>query len=237
MRTIAIILTLLFLFAFHPLGVAAASLEEQVLQIIRDHPEVILESVQNYEAQKRQAQRQQQQGVLKELANQPQVLTGASPTKGAQDQALLLEFSDFECPFCAMSAPAVRQFVEEHSEQVTLVYKHFPLTTIHDQAQAAAQASWAAQQQNKFWEYHDALFAQQEELGETLYIEIAQRLELKMEQFNRDRNSPAAAAAIQADVTLGEQIGIDRTPFFVLDGQVLDLPLNPAVMEQLLKTT
>ena len=242
MRIIALILSLLFLCAFSPQGMEAASLEEQVLQIIRDHPEVIVESVQKYETEQRQAkqqqQKQQQQSALQGLAAQPEVLIGASPTKGAQDQTkILLEFSDFECPFCAMSAPKVSQFVEEYSEQVTLVYKHFPLTNIHEQAQAAAQASWAAQQQDKFWEYHDALFAQQKDLGETLYIEIAEQLNLKMKRFNRDRNSPEAIAAIQADVALGKQIGIGGTPFFVLDGQVLDLPLNPAVMEKLLKTT
>ncbi len=233
MRIIALIITTLFLLVTHPLATEAASLEKQVLQIIRDHPETILESVQAFEIKQQQAQQQQQQIVLSELA--PAELVGTSPTQGSTtNTVLLLEFSDFECPFCAKAAADVRQFVAQHQEQLTFVYKSFPLTAIHDQAQAAAQAAWAAQQQGQFWAYHDALFNKQDQLGESLYVEVAQQLNLEMRQFNRDRKSPEAVAAIQADLALGKRIGIGGTPFFALNGQVLDLPLNPTAMEEVL---
>ncbi|MGF1601887.1 MAG: DsbA family protein [Thermosynechococcaceae cyanobacterium] len=232
MRVIAVLLALVFSFLSSPLQAEAASLETQVLQIIRDHPEAILESVQSYEVKQRQARQQEQQVALQQIP--PETLVGASPVQGAANKTLLIEFSDFECPFCADAAQDVRQFVEQHPKQVTFVYKHFPLTRIHDQAQSAAQAAWAAQQQGQFWAYHDALFAKQDQLGESRYVEIAQQLRLDVKQFNRDRNSPEAVAVIEADLALGEQVGIGGTPFFVLGDQVLDLPLDPIAMEKLL---
>ena len=118
-----------------------------------------------------------------------------------------IEFGDFQCPFCAEAEPTVKQFIAQHADQVTLVYKHFPLSQIHPQATSAAQAAWAAQQQGRFWEYHDALFDQQKQLGEDLYLAIAEELDLDLEQFNRDRNSSEAKAAIDQDLELAQKIG------------------------------
>lgn len=85
----------------------------------------------------------------------------------------------------------------KHGVEVTLVYKHFPLTSIHDQALPAAQAAWTAQQQGQFRAFHDALFAEQANLGDELYRMIAQRLNLHLAQFERDR--VRAVEAIQPD--------------------------------------
>lgn len=230
MRAIAIPFTLALLFLPVPVLAQTEDLEEKVLQIIREHPEVIIESVKAYEAKQRQAK---QRATLQQL--KPQALLGESPTKGSNaNKILLVKFSDFECSFCAKATQDVQQILAQHGDQVTFVYKHFPLTAIHQQAQSAAQAAWAAQQQGKFWEYHDSLFAQQDQLGEALYVDIAQQLGLKMKRFNRDRNSPEAAAAIQADLALGQKIGVNQTPFFILNGQVLQLPLDPNSIEKLL---
>ncbi|WP_299410234.1 thioredoxin domain-containing protein [Acaryochloris sp. IP29b_bin.148] len=206
---------------------AIDNLEEQVLQIIRDNPEVIIESVQTYQQQQQQAQQQSQQAVLQQL--KPKALIGTSPTLGPQRSAnVLVEFSDFQCPFCAQTATDIKPFLQQHPNQVTFAYKHLPIQAIHDQAMPAAQASWAAQQQGKFWPYHDALFARQSELGNPLYIEIAQQLQLDIKQFERDRNSDAAVKAINADLALAQKIDIPGTPFFILNGQVLSSPFDAA---------
>ncbi len=145
---------------------------------------------------------------------------GDSPVRGAENATLVLyEFSDFQCPFCARSKAVVNEFMAAYGDQVQLVFKHYPLDQIHPEATPAARAAWAAQQQNQFWEYHDALFENTDRLGEALFIEIATALELDLEQFNRDRESEAAAAAVQADQALGEGLGIQGTPFFILNGQ------------------
>ena len=170
------------------------------------------------------------------MMTDPVAVIGNSPTTGAMAKnIILLEFSDFQCPFCAQAEPTVKEFMAQHEDQVTLVYKHFPLSQIHPYAQSAAEASWAAQQQGKFWEYHDVLFEEQKQLGEGLYIAIAEDLDLDLEQFNRDRHSPEAEAAINSDLELAQKVGIRGTPFFALKGQVLALPLQISAMEDILK--
>ena len=214
---------------------ASTSLEEQVIQIIRDHPEVLIESVQAYQQRKQQELAQTQQAFLQQIKSDPVSVIGNSPTTGTTaNKIVLLEFSDFQCPFCAQAEPTVQQFMAQHQDEVTLVYKHFPLTQIHSQAESSALAAWAAQQQGKFWEYHNALFDQQNQLGEALYVAIAEDLNLDLDQFNRDRNSREAKAAIQTDLELAQEVGIRGTPFFALNGQMLSLPLQISAMEEIL---
>jgi len=147
----------------------------------------------------------------------------------------LVEFSDFQCPFYAQAAGDVQAFLQQNSAPFTFTFKHLPLQAIHDQALPAAQAAWAAQQQGKFWPYHDALFARQKELGEKLYTQIAQQLQLDLAQFDRDRNSDAALKAINSDLDLAQRIGINGTPFFTLNGQILPLPFDASTVTALLK--
>lgn len=200
--------------------------EAQVLQVLRDNPEVILESVQAYQQQQERAQTESRQAAQRELAESPAEAIGDSPVKGAEAQELvLIEFSDFQCPFCARAHETVNEFMAEYGDRVTLTYKHLPLVAIHDQALPAARASWAAQQQGEFWAYHNALFENQDRLGEELYAEIAEDLELDMEQFNRDRESDAAVEAIQKDLEMADRLGLSGTPAFFLNGE----PLTGAV--------
>ncbi|NEO17389.1 MULTISPECIES: thioredoxin domain-containing protein [unclassified Moorena] len=210
-------------------------LEGQVLSIIRNNPEVILESVQAYQQEKQQELAQSRQAFLQQMMTQPTSIIGNSPTTGvAENQVVLLEFSDFQCPFCAEANQSVKDFMDKHSDQVTLVYKHLPLTQIHPQALPAAKAAWAAFQQGKFWEYEDALFEQQDNLDEELYVAIAQDINLDLEQFNRDRISVGAEAAIRDDLKLAQTLAVNGTPFFVFNTEVLQVPLNLSEMESIL---
>ncbi|MGL5081164.1 MAG: DsbA family protein [Microcoleaceae cyanobacterium] len=196
--------------------------EQQVIQVIRNNPEVILQSVQAYQEKQQEDLKQSRGKFLDQMRTNPKAVIGNSPTKGSPDQKIvLLEFSDFQCPFCAKAHKTVQQFMEKRQGQVTLVYKHLPLTQIHPEALPAAKASWAAQQQGKFWEYQDALFTNQDKLGEDLYTKIAQDLSLDLEKFNSDRKSEAAATEIQADIQLASGLGIQGTPFFVMNGETL----------------
>ncbi|MDX2228345.1 MAG: thioredoxin domain-containing protein [Leptolyngbyaceae cyanobacterium bins.349] len=207
-------------------------LREQVLQIIREHPEVILEAVQGYQQQQRQQEQTARQAFLQQAKANPATLIGSSPTKGAKNgKVVLVEFSDFQCPFCAKANSTLQQFMQKHGNSVTLVYKHLPLTSIHPEALPAAKASWAAGRQGKFWEFHDALFTNQKQLGEALYRETAKSLGLDMQKFDRDRASQAAEAAIQQDLALAETLGIDGTPFFILNGEVLAGAVSLADLE------
>ncbi|MEM9004020.1 MAG: thioredoxin domain-containing protein [Cyanobacteria bacterium P01_F01_bin.86] len=144
-------------------------------------------------------------------------LIGESPTRGNPDADIVMfEFSDFQCPYCAQVTEEVEAFLETHESEVLFVYKHLPLIGIHSEAMSAALASWAAEQQGQFWPFHDALFANQERLGEALYVEIAQELELDIGQFNRDRASEAAKAAIARDLALASEMQLTSTPMFIM---------------------
>lgn len=229
---ILFVATLLFLGGCNPqqfLSQPPADFEAQVLQVIRDNPEVLVESVQNYQRQQQQQQEDQQQQAVSQVGQQlrtnPEPIIGDSPQRGSQDKRLvLLEFSDFQCPFCARAHTTVQRFMDAYGQDVTLVYKHLPLSTIHPQALPAAKAAWAAYQQGKFWEFHNALFSNQKRLGDEFYLETAEKLQLDINQFNRDRNSRAADNAITADLQLAEQLGLGGTPFFLLN----DIPISGA---------
>ncbi len=190
-------------------------LEQQVLQIIREHPEVLIESVQTYQQQQQDKLKQARQAFLQDFKINPQAVIGDSPTAGSpQAKTVLLEFSDFQCPYCAEAHKTLKQLLAKHQNDLTLVYKHFPLP-IHAEALPAAQAAWAANQQGKFWEYQDALFTNQKQLSEVLYLDIAKKLNLDLEKFQRDR--PIANSAIEQDMQLATKLRIAGTPFFVMN--------------------
>lgn len=212
-----------------------SKLKEQVLQIIRENPEVILESVQAYQQRQQEEVQKSRQSFLQQFKTNPQALIGSSPSTGATAQKIVLvEFSDFQCPYCSRAHNTVNQFMAKYQGKVTLVYKHFPLISIHPQAMPAAKAAWAAQQQGKFWEYHNALFEQQKQLGEELYGAIAKKLNLNLAKFNSDRQSPAATAAIQKDMQLGQSLGLEGTPFFILNGETFSGAVDLSEMEKVL---
>lgn len=121
-----------------------------------------------------------------------------------------------------------------HQHEVTLVYKNFPLTAIHHDAMPAAKAAWAAGQQGKFWQYHDALFAQQDKLGEALYVATAKTLNLDLDQFNQTRSGDAASKAIQQDMEIAQMLGIAGTPFFVMNGEAFSGAVQLSEMENIL---
>ncbi len=193
-------------------------LEQQVLQIIREHPEVLIESVQTYQQQQQDKLKQARQVFLQDFNINPQAVIGDSPTAGSpQAKTVLVEFSDFQCPYCAEAHKTLKQLLAKHQNDLTLVYKHFPLTPIHAESMPAAQAGWAANQQGKFWEYEDALFTNQKQLGEVLYLDIAKKLNLDLPKFQSDRL--IANTAIEQDIQLAKKLGIAGTPFFVMNSQ------------------
>lgn len=241
--TAALAAGLALFICFTPLAAEAVTvspkLEEQVLQVLRQHPEAILESVQVYQQQQQQIVQQSRQQFLNQMQSDPATLIGQSPTSAAiptadQNKILLVEFADFQCSFCAKAQPAVKQFINKHRDQVVLVYKNFPITAIHPEAMAAAKAAWAAHQQGKFLEYYDALYSQQNELSEALYISQAEALGLDMEQFERDRTSTAASQSIAADVQLAESLQIEGTPFFALKDRTFSGAVQLSELEQAL---
>ena len=229
---IAVSLTV-FLWGWTLPAQAESDFEQQVIDVIRQHPKVIIDAVQSYQQQQRDEQKAAQIAFAQDLLTQPEEIIGTSPrTNEIDDRAILLEFSDFQCPFCAKAYEEVKVFVDQHPDQVALVYKHLPLRSIHSQALPAATAAYAAQQQGKFWEFHNALFEHQDRLGERFYRKTARKLRLDLEQFERDRAQ--AMATIQQDIDLAHKLNISGTPFFVFQGQVFRGAVSADKFEALL---
>lgn len=199
-----------------------SELEAKVLQVIRNNPQVLVESLQAYQQKQADQQQQAQKAFLEQMKSNPKSVIGDSPTTGAKEQKIvLLEFSDFQCPYCSKAHETLKQFMATRQNQVTLVYKHLPLTQIHPEAMPSAKAAWAAGQQGKFWEFHDALFENQQNLGEPLYVATAKALNLDLKRFDQDRNGQAATAAIQKDIEMAEKLGVTGTPFLIMNDQVI----------------
>jgi protein-disulfide isomerase len=205
--------------------------EQQVLRVIRRNPAVLIEALNTYESELQAAKLRAQSEQLRRLYPRPNDLIGNSPRQGA-GKVVFVEYSDFQCPYCASAHKAIQQFLQRQGRDVTFVYKHFPLRQIHPQALPAARAAWAAGQQGQFWAYHDALFANQARLGEPLYAEIATNLKLNLSRFNQDRKSSASLQAIQTDVDQAEQLGLSGTPTLIMNQRFL---MGPITVEELEK--
>ena len=146
---------------------------------------------------------------------------GDSPTLGpASAPVTIVEFSDFQCPFCARVTPTLQQIKQEYRDRVRLVFKHNPLP-FHAQAMDAHKASLAAGEQGKFWEMHDQLFEDQQALDPDSLKAHAQQLGLDLAAFESAMNSPEVAAKIDADKAQARELGASGTPSFFINGRFL----------------
>lgn len=209
--------------------------EAKVLEVIRKNPKTILDSVQAYNRDQERQVQEARNKILEQLTTNSRQLIEGSPVTGAKEaKVVLIEFSDFQCPFCARANTTVKEFMGKYGNEVLLTYKHLPLVQIHPQALPASLASWAALQQNKFWEYHDALFAQQSSLSEELFGKIANDLQLDITKFNNDRQSDRAKQAVDKDVRLAQDLGVNGTPAFFMNGVAFSGAVSLSDMESVL---
>ncbi len=135
----------------------------------------------------------------------------------------IVEYSDFECPYCANVYPFFKQIVAEYPDDVRFVYRHFPLRAIHDHAQLAAQASEAAALQGKFWDMHDAIFNTQaqwvkEQDPEAFFIRLAVSLSLDEAQFTKDLTSKEVMAKVNEDAASAAALRLSGTPTTFING-------------------
>ena len=155
----------------------------------------------------------------------------------------LIEYSDFQCPACATYYPMVNKLAEEMGQEVRVIYRHFPLSSIHPQAELAARAAEAAGQQDAFWSMHDKLFGNQstwsnQSNAEDIFISYAKDLNLDVEKFKSDMNNSDIKDAIKDDQRSGNQALVEGTPTLFLNGQKINNPrsydkLRQAVRDEL----
>lgn len=179
-----------------------------------------------------QVQSKRQEEFLSELAKRYPVAVAMlppladvsaddDPVLGAKEATItVIEFSDFQCPYCRQVQPTVKRLLEEYQGKVKLVFRDFPLRNIHPQAQKAAEAAQCAADQQQFWPYHDKLFASSKLNNDDLK-QYAQEVGLNIEKFNACLESGTHATEVEKDLQDGQKAGVRATPTFFINGRQL----------------
>jgi len=163
------------------------------------------------------AQAPQQRQVLSQTVFK--VPLEESPSKGPADALVtMVEFTDFQCPFCSRANATVKQIQEDYGNQLRLVVKQHPLP-FHPRARPAALASLAAHQQGKFFEYHDKLFANQQSLDDASLETFAKEVGLDVKRWKKDMADPKLGAIVDRDAALAQSLGARGTPGFFVNGR------------------
>lgn len=168
-------------------------------------------------------------------------VTEQDHVRGAIDgKVTLVEFGDFQCPACGAYEPIVRQVTADNTGVLKVVFKHFPLTQIHQNALLGARASEAASNQGKFWEMHDMLYDKQKEWADSLtardlMISYASALGLDTAKFTSDLESQAIQDKVLAEYKEGNSLGVQGTPTFFLNGKMIENPQSLEAFNKVIK--
>lgn len=159
---------------------------------------------------------------------------GVSPVKGvAKPLVTIVEFSDFECPYCSEVQTALRQVMEKYGNDVRLVFKHLPLEG-HRNSLPAARAAFCAAEQDRFWQFHDVLFATRN-LSPSVFEEIANDLGLGMEKFRACLNSERSRSAVVKDIETARHFRIESTPSFIVNGKLIKGAVSFAEFQKIIE--
>lgn len=156
-------------------------------------------------------------------------ITATDHVKGATTGKItLVEYADFQCPACGAYQPLITQLASDYSDKLSIVLRNYPLP-MHKNAEAAARAAEAAGKQNKYWEMHDLLFANQKDWSDLLspagkFGEYAKSLNLDVDQFQKDQADSTIQDKINADVASGNRLNVNSTPTFFLGGEKIPNP-------------
>ena len=149
---------------------------------------------------------------------------GNVPSFGPKDaKVTIVEFSDFQCPYCSKAATAVSEVKKKYGDKVHFVFRQFPLS-FHQNAHISAQASLAAHAQGKFWQFHDKMFENQQKLDRASLEGYAKELGLDMAAFKKALDDKTYAPVVDAELKLGEEVAVDGTPTMFLNGARVSNP-------------
>ncbi|MFA5994948.1 MAG: thioredoxin domain-containing protein [Patescibacteria group bacterium] len=150
--------------------------------------------------------------ILPTIDNDPAMGNAKAPMQ-------IIAFEDFQCPYCEQAYAIERQLVQKYPNDILFVYRDFPLTTLHAQAWPAALAANCANEQNKFWAYHDLMFAEQKNITQAnIFQTWADKLKLNGTQFASCLSSQKYQEEVQQDFDAGVLAGVDRTPTYFVNG-------------------
>jgi protein-disulfide isomerase len=196
-----------------------------------------MEAVTDQIRQRLQAQRQaetrqafvaglRQKANVSVLIEPPRIEVAAEgPSLGpANAPVTIVEFSDYQCPFCKRAEPTVHQIAQRYPEKVRIVYRHFPLDNIHPQARGASEAAACAEEQGKFWEYHEQVFQSSPKLEKEALRQAAEKAKLDLASYDQCVAERRHQAKVEKDLEAGRAAGVSGTPAFFVNG----IPLSGA---------
>jgi protein-disulfide isomerase len=180
---------------------------------------------------------------LVKIANTPPPLLDEQPTKisiagdpmrgPANAKVTIVEFSDFQCPYCAAATIELGKILKQYPTNVRVIYKQFPLD-IHSQAHVAAEAALSAQAQGKFWELHDRMYAHFREINRARILAWAGEIGLDLNRFQSDLDSHKFNAKVNAEEQEGEKAEVAGTPTFFINGRKLNASFDVATVSPLI---
>ncbi|WP_411968806.1 DsbA family protein [Haloferax sp. YSSS75] len=147
----------------------------------------------------------------------------------------LVQYGDYECPYCGAAYPIVKDVLNELGDDVQFVFRNFPISGLHPHARHAAEAAEAAAEQGMFWEMHDYLYEHQTELEDENLLDYAATLGLDVELVERALETDAFDDRIQADFMSGVRSGVNGTPTFFINGRRYDRPWDKATLTSALE--
>jgi len=151
----------------------------------------------------------------------PVEVAAVGPSKGPADaRVTIVEFSDFQCPYCGRAEPTVDRVLSEYKGKVKLVYREFPLP-FHDKAEKASEAALCAEDQGKYWDMHEKLFKNQQALDVPQLKTYASQVGLDVAKFSKCLDSGEKASAVEENKHAGEDVGVTGTPAFFINGHML----------------
>jgi protein-disulfide isomerase len=158
-------------------------------------------------------------------------LSASDHTIGPENAPVtLVEYGDYECPYCGMAQPIVASIIERMGESLRFGFRHFPLTQAHPHAQAAAEMAEAAGERGKFWEMHDTLYQNQDALEDEDLISFAARIGIDPNWATQVLANHTFAANVRADFMSGVRSGVNGTPTFFINGIRHDGPWDEAAL-------
>ncbi|HUO04456.1 MAG TPA: thioredoxin domain-containing protein [Candidatus Binataceae bacterium] len=162
------------------------------------------------------------------------VNSGGHPAIGpANAPVTIVEFSDFQCPYCKAAEPTIKELVKKYGDKIRVVYMDYPLP-FHSHSAQAAKAARCANDQNKFWEFHDALFENQAKLDPDSLKATAKRLNLDSANFEACLAKPDYDIAVKKDVAEASKLGVDGTPAFFINGRKISGAQKPPAFEEII---
>lgn len=148
-----------------------------------------------------------------------------------ESKVILIEYGDFQCPFCGALHPLISQLLAEYGDRIQFQYRHFPITAIHNNAMVSHRAAEAAGLQDKFYEMYDKIFVGQAEWSESnepgqIFERYAKEIGLDVDKFNKDRNSQKVLDTIQTNLSEAVKLDVSSTPTLFLNGEKMETPTS-----------